>query len=200
MPRATTAAWLVMPPRAVRMPLRRVHAVNVLGAGLDADEDHLLARAGPFLGGVGVEHRLAAGRAGRGGQALGDDVARRRRDRASGGATGRAPRDRRAAPPPPRVISPSLGHVDGDPQRRLGGALAGAGLQHPQLAALDGELDVLHVAIMALEQVEDARRARRTPPASSLPSTAPWRPPSRARPGSDIAACGCRRRRPRPGR
>ena len=31
-----------------------------------------------------------------------------------------------------------------------------AGLQHPQLAALDGELDVLHVAIMALEQVEDA--------------------------------------------
>ena len=49
---------------------------------------------------------------------------------------------------------PFAGHVDGDPERRLGGALAGAGLQHPELAALDGELDVLHVAIVALEQVE----------------------------------------------
>jgi hypothetical protein len=31
MPRATTAAWLVMPPRAVRMPLRGVHAVMSSG-------------------------------------------------------------------------------------------------------------------------------------------------------------------------
>ena len=45
-------------------------------------------------------------------------------------------RDRRAAPPPRSSISPSLRHVDGDAQRRLGGALAGARLQHVELAAL----------------------------------------------------------------
>ena len=47
-----------------------------------------------------------------------------------------------------------LGQVDGDLQRRLGGALAGTRLQHPQLAALDGELHVLHVAIMLFEPRE----------------------------------------------
>ena len=31
MPRATTAAWLVMPPRVVRMPTGGMHAVDVLG-------------------------------------------------------------------------------------------------------------------------------------------------------------------------
>ena len=31
MPRATTAAWLVMPPRVVRMPPGGMHAVDVLG-------------------------------------------------------------------------------------------------------------------------------------------------------------------------
>ncbi len=38
-----------------------------------------------------------------------------------------------------------------DFQRRLRGALAGARLQHPQLTALDGEFDVLHVAVMVFE-------------------------------------------------
>ena len=42
-------------------------------------------------------------------------------------------------------------HVDGDLQRRLGGSLAGPRLQHPQLAALDGELHVLHVGVMPLK-------------------------------------------------
>ena len=35
MPRATTAAWLVMPPRAVKDALGRVHAVNVFGRCFD---------------------------------------------------------------------------------------------------------------------------------------------------------------------
>ena len=46
-------------------------------------------------------------------------------------------------------------HVDGDLQRRLGGALAGARLQHPQLAALDGEFEVLHVAVVLFQPVGD---------------------------------------------
>ena len=49
-------------------------------------------------------------------------------------------------------VDQALGnHVDGDLQRRLGGSLAGPGLQHPQLAALDGELHVLHVGVMLLK-------------------------------------------------
>ena len=42
-------------------------------------------------------------------------------------------------------------HLDGDVQRGGGGALAHAGLQHPQLALLDGELDVAHIAEVVLE-------------------------------------------------
>ncbi len=46
-------------------------------------------------------------------------------------------------------------HIDGDVQRGGGGALADAGLQHEQLALLDGELDVHHVAEVILQKHED---------------------------------------------
>ena len=49
----------------------------------------------------------------------------------------------------------SLGHLDGHAQRGRAGALADAGLQHPELALLDGELGVAHVAVVALEPGED---------------------------------------------
>ena len=45
------------------------------------------------------------------------------------------------------------------------------GLQHEQLAVLDGELDVAHVAVVGLERVHDARRVR---PAQSGKWTASW--------------------------
>ena len=41
--------------------------------------------------------------------------------------------------------------LDRDPERGLGGALAHPGLQHPELAVLDGELDVAQVAVVPLE-------------------------------------------------
>ena len=44
-----------------------------------------------------------------------------------------------------------VGHIHGDLDLGFGGALAVAGLQHPQLAALDGELHVLHVFVMLFE-------------------------------------------------
>ena len=44
-------------------------------------------------------------------------------------------------------------HVDGYAQGGARGALAVAGLQHPELAALHGELEVLHVAVVPLEQL-----------------------------------------------
>ena len=58
-----------------------------------------------------------------------------------------------------REIRPSLRHLDGDADRRLGGALARACLQHPQLAALDGELEVLHVAVVLFQAVADADKS-----------------------------------------
>ncbi len=42
-------------------------------------------------------------------------------------------------------------HVDRDVHRGLAGALGGAGLQHVQLAALDRELEVLHVLVVLLQ-------------------------------------------------
>ena len=44
-------------------PVRLDHAVDVVRRRLPADEDHVLARLAALLGGVGVEHDLAGGRA-----------------------------------------------------------------------------------------------------------------------------------------
>ena len=99
-------------------------------------------------------------------------------------------RDRRAGSPSSSSISPSPTMSTAILQRGLGGALAGAGLQHAQLAALDRELDVLHVAVVLLEQVEHARPARRRPRASPLPSTAAWR--SAASRAALVRYCGVR--------
>ena len=52
-----------------------------------------------------------------------------------------------------------LGHLHGDAHRGQAGALAGAGLQHVEPAALDGELDVLHVAVVALQLARAPPRA-----------------------------------------
>src|SRR3974390_1193910 len=49
------------------------------------------------------------------------------------------------------------GKFDRDAQRGFRRALAVARLQHPQLALLDGELEVLHVAVVPLELLVDAR-------------------------------------------
>ena len=45
-------------------------------------------------------------------------------------------------------------HVDGNLERGLGGALARTGLKEVEPAAFDCEFDVLHVAIVALQQFE----------------------------------------------
>ncbi len=43
-----------------------------------------------------------------------------------------------------------LRHVDGHLQSRPAGSLADARLEHPELALLDGELGVAHVAVVVL--------------------------------------------------
>ena len=132
-----------------------VHAVNVFRRGLDAHENDFLARLGAFLGLVTVEHDLARGSAWRCRQARGEDVA------LGVGIEGRVQELVKLGriDPHHRFIGRDQAfgcHVDGNLQRRLGGALAIAGLQHPQPAAFDRELDVLHVGIMAFQLVEDS--------------------------------------------
>ena len=56
------------------------------------------------------------------------------------------------------VDQPLAHHIHRHLERRPGSTLAGAGLEHPQLALLHREFDVLHVAIMAFEQVESLRQ------------------------------------------
>ena len=57
-----------------------------------------------------------------------------------------------------RSIRPWSTSCVGDAERRAGGALADAGLQHPQLAALDGELDVAQVAVVVLQRLHDVEQ------------------------------------------
>ena len=60
--------------------------------------------------------------------------------------------------PPERLLlaDDALGdHVDGDLHGRRRGPLGRAGLEHVQLAALDGELEVLDVAVVLLELLAD---------------------------------------------
>ena len=143
-----------------------MHAVDVLGAGLDAHQDDLAPVRLQRLGLVGVEHDLA----GRGARAR---------------PAGRVPCTSRSALGIDRRVQQLIerggidagdrlrlvdqafrDHVDGDLERRLGGALAGARLQHPELAALDGELDVLHVAVVRSQRRDVTSSAKR--PASRL--------------------------------
>ena len=176
---------------------RRVHAVDVLGAGLDAHQDHLPALGFHRLGLVGVEHDLARGRARRGRQAGRERVPLGRRvdgrvqqlvERAGIDAQhGLLGRDQ-----------PFGDEIDGNLEGGLGGALAGPRLQHPELAFLDRELDVLHVAVVLLERGEHFGELavgvghRRLERGQLLP-------PPCARLLSAAAACGCRQPRPRPG-
>ena len=53
MPRATTAAWDVMPPRTVRMPWEAFMPSMSSGEVSRADQDDFLAPGGPGLGVLG---------------------------------------------------------------------------------------------------------------------------------------------------
>ena len=138
--------------------LRDLHAHDVLGASLEADEHdlrHGLVSDG-FLGLLGGEYDLAAGRAGGRGKALADGVGFFERlgvklrvqeriellglDAQHGLALG---------------DHALVDEVARDLQRRLRGALAVAGLEHVELTVLDGELHVLHILKIVLEPVGD---------------------------------------------
>ena len=125
-------------------------AVDVVRRRLPADEDHVLARAPALSREIGVEHDRARRGARRGVEARRDDLDLRRRVdhrveelvelAGVDPGDGLLPRDELLAV-----------HLDRDPQRRLRRALAGARLEEVERAVLDGELDVLHLAVVILE-------------------------------------------------
>ena len=141
--------------------LRGDHAGQVVGVGLPAYQDDLLAltrRAGGAPESKTTWPTAAPGEAGT--------------PRASAvGDAGQVERGEhqlaqlRAGHPPQRLVEVDDALVDqlrGDDERGRGGALADPGLQHPQLAALDGELDVAQVAVVRLQCGHDVASARRS--------------------------------------
>ena len=163
------------------------HAVQVVGVGLAAHEDDGGALRGDPHGGVRVEDGHADGRAGGGAHPLGEQRA---------GALGVEVREHQLGelvtgdPHQGLLLGDDalVDEVDRDAEGGLGGALPDPGLQHPQLALLDGELDVAHVAVVALEAGHDVEQLVVALRVDALEV------------GEGAGCCGCRRRRPRPGR
>ena len=135
-------------------PLGRIHPADVVGFGHRPHEDDAVAGGRPFLGGAGIEDRLARRGAGRCVEAGGDDVdlglgiPLGMQELVEGGRV--HPQDRLLL----RDL-PFLHEVHGDLHGGGRGPLADPGLQHPELALLDGELDVAHVPVVVLQGLHD---------------------------------------------
>ena len=133
------------------------HAAQIFGRGLQAHEQHLLALLVGLDAARGVEVDAARGGAGAGVEAHGD---------AARGALGVLVEDRRehlvhligrdAAHGRLPVDEALALQIAGDAEGGEAGALAVARLQHVDLAVLNGELEVLHVAEVLLERLADA--------------------------------------------
>ena len=130
-------------------PLGGDHPVNVVGRRLPADEDHRLVLAACGRR-VCVEDDLAARRARARVQPRRRNVVARLR------IEHRVQQlvELRGIDPRNRVLTrdqPFVDHVDRRLQRGSSGPLRGSGLEEEELPLLDGELDVLHVAVVLLE-------------------------------------------------
>ena len=131
------------------------HALQVVGVGLPTDQDNLMTLVCARDGVIAREHDLAHGGAGAGVQTAGQRlvplgsvklrvqelVELRGIDTAHGLFAG---------------DQAFLDHFDGDAQGGGGSAFTHACLEHPELALLDGELDIAHIAVMVLERQEHA--------------------------------------------
>src|SRR5271156_4022844 len=135
------------------------HAANIFGAGLAADENNLGSALGHLFGFVCGEDGLAAGCAGDGGDAGGEAAL------GEIGAKLRGVKDGIEETLDVFTLDALdgllfgdeafLDHVYGDAEGSGWGALAGARLEDVELPFFDGELDVLHFAVMPFEQAAD---------------------------------------------
>ena len=129
-----------------------VHALDVLGRGLQAHQDDLVSLLGPLGGVVGVEDDLAAGGAGGSGETLSHGLGLLEGFHVKLGME-------------EAVEALGLDHqhgfllgdhalvhqVAGDLEGGGSGTLAVTGLEHEELLVLNGELHVLHVAVVVLQ-------------------------------------------------
>ena len=133
-----------------------LHALDILRRGLETDENDLLAALLPLFGILSGEDDLAAGGAGGGGQSLGDGGSLLEDSRIELGMEQGVEVARVDHGDGLLLVDHALVHeVTGDLESSLRGALTAAALEHIELAVLDGELHVLHVAVVILEQVAD---------------------------------------------
>ncbi len=166
-----------------------LHALDVLGRGLQADEDDLLAPLMPLLGVLGGEHDRPQAAPGEAARPLPMTWAFFRASASKVGCSSVSSclgSTRHTASF--SSIMPSSTRSHGHLQSGGGGALAVAGLQHIELAILDGELHVLHVVVVLLKAV--GRSSANCSYTRASPHAA-WR---------WATGCGRRPRRPRPGR
>ena len=192
--RATSAAWLVMPPNAVRKPSdafmprmssglvswrHRIRLVSPLAASASASsaKNTTLPVAAPGPAGSPLASRRPS--------SIGRLLGGRQEDRPQ-----QLVQRLRLHAAQRLLLRDQLlvHHLDGDAHAGEAGALAVAALEHVELAVLDRELDVLHVLVVLLELLADVEQllvglGQHVAERLDL-----------------LAACGCRRRRPRPAR
>ncbi len=141
--------------------LSRQHAVHIIGLGLGPDHDDLAAvLLRPLLGGVGVKGNLTDGCARRHVQPGGDAFTFVDRLFLSFPIKLRVQEEInlvRADTADSHVLidQPFISQVDRDANSCLRGPLAVAGLEHPQRAVFNGELDVLDLFVMFLQALAD---------------------------------------------
>ncbi len=133
-----------------------VHALDVLGGGLQANQDDGFAGLAAGGGVLGGEGDLAGGRTRGRREALADRDGGRQlvevelRVQQGVDLLGVDHRDG-----PLRADHALVHQIAGDLEGGGGGPLAVAGLEHEELALFDGELHVLHVGVVALELGDD---------------------------------------------
>ena len=131
------------------------HALQVVGVGLPTDQDNLMALVRARDGVIAREHDLAHGGAGAGVEATSQSLV------LLGGIELRVQElvELRGVDTAHGLLAGDealLDHLDGNAQGGGGGTLAHTGLEHPELALLDGELDIAHIAVVVLERQEHA--------------------------------------------
>ena len=131
------------------------HALQVIGVGLPANQNDLVTLVGARDGIVAREHDLAHGGTRAGVEAASQNLV------LLGGIELRMQElvELRGIDAAHGLLAGDqtlLDHFDGDAQGGGGSALAHAGLEHPELTLLDGELDIAHIAVMIFERQEHA--------------------------------------------
>ena len=133
-----------------------MHTVDVFRGSLLTDEDALLAVEGILDGVLGGEDDLADGAARGSRETLGQDLGLLLGSRIQDRVKDFVQLGRSHAHDGGLLVDQALiDHVNGHLQGGEAGALADTALQHPQLAFLDGELDVLHILEVLLEVETD---------------------------------------------